>query len=160
MTPIVAFAHCVCGIKLPLLSSQLPASNSSVELSLLPSSLFLSLFLSLSFTLSSQLFTSVLLVYLAPSALILQLPLLSSPSCENKPALLSSSCTVRKDGRKASFFGRELWFKKWGDEMIPAAKENQRPKRGKWTDTYGTQAWLTLHDCFSMPESFLSCHLS
>lgn len=29
MTPIVAFAHCVCGIKLPLLSSQLPASNTT-----------------------------------------------------------------------------------------------------------------------------------
>lgn len=85
MTPIVAFAHCVRGIKLPLLSSQLPASNTArllggdVPPPVLPSSPFLHLspFLCVIHPLIS-------IVYLCPfglshSLLFLQLPLLSSP---------------------------------------------------------------------------------
>lgn len=77
MTPIVAFAHCVCGIKLPLLSSQLPASNTARLLygdlppPILPFSQSFSL--SVSFTLSSQLFSPVLSVCLTPSYLFLEL---------------------------------------------------------------------------------------
>lgn len=82
MTPIVAFAHCVCGIKLPLLSSQLPASNAARLLCgdlpppVLPFSQSFSL--SVSLTLSSQLFSPVLSVCLTPSYLFLELPLFSS----------------------------------------------------------------------------------
>ncbi len=104
MTPIVAFAHCVCGIKLPLLSSQLPASNTTwLFCGDLPPPVF-SVLLSL-----CVIHPLISIVYLCPFGLSHSLLLDSTtappffPSSENKPAPLSSSCTVRgkreEDGR-------------------------------------------------------------
>lgn len=134
MTPIVALAHCVCGIKLPLLSSQLPASNTAWLLcgDLPPPILPFSPSFSLSFTLSSQLFTSVLSVCLAPSYLFLQLPLLYA--CLKKINLLFFFSLqwggTREEGGRVFFnkrgVGKEV--KGWNDtgsQRKPKTKEGE-----------------------------------
>ena len=114
MTPIVAFAHCVCGIKLPLLSSQLPASNAARLLCgdlpppVLPFSQSFSL--SVSLTLSSQLFSPVLSVCLTPSYLFLELPLFSSHLKKKKTCSLELKVYRTGDGGGGS--DRVFFF--WG----------------------------------------------
>lgn len=131
MTPIVAFAHCVCGIKLPLLSSQLPASNTTWLLcGDLPPPIHPfspSFFFSL-----CVIQPLILIVYLCPVALSHYLSLVSTTappfflSSENKAALLSSSSTVKegKGGGWEESLKRERSQYR-GDEMTPASKENQ-----------------------------------
>lgn len=158
MSPIVAFAHCVCGIKLPLLSSQLPASNTTWLLCgdlsppihpFSPSFFFF-------FTLCHS--TSHLIVYLCPVGLSHYLSLVSTTappfflSSEKKDALLSSSSTVTegKGGGSEEFLKQEQSQYR-ENEMTSASKENQTGL------THKAQSMIYFcNDCFSVSHSLLT----